>query len=206
MVTLHDVANGATAIPIGAIRNDEQLAKEIQSRLSDVGLLDPPSDGKFGEVSHWAFGNFMERMNHDFGMGLDRDLAAKLLSTAAEDILPVRDVPGLARRLLKALDTHGHWICRHPDAVNIVYVEGISPDGTLNDNKPNRFNDVRIVLRVDPGANPEILGLWDGTTEPGRKWTLEPMGPKGAARSPSGNTRRGVSAPTTSTAPARTRP
>jgi hypothetical protein len=76
----------------------------------------------------------------------------------------------------------GYWLSRHPKCFNIVYVEGVNADGGLNDNAPNRFNDLRILIQVDDHGACRITNVWEGTTEPGRYWTEHPMHPKGAAR------------------------
>lgn len=64
---------------------------------------------------------------------------------------------------------------------NIVYIEGMNPDGSLNDNTPNEFNDLRIVI-IFENSVPVFAGKWEGTTEPGKYWTQNPMNEKGAAR------------------------
>jgi hypothetical protein len=64
---------------------------------------------------------------------------------------------------------------------NIVYVEGMSENLALNNNKPNEFNDVRMVIEIVKSV-PTIVGKWEGTTEPGTHFTLNPMNPNGAAR------------------------
>jgi putative chitinase len=87
----------------------------------------------------------------------------------------------LAGAIVRAMKKHDYRIDTGHGEVNIVYVEGLNPDGTLNANEPNRFNDLRCVIRFVGGA-PEIAGAWDGTTEPSRRWTMKPMNPKGAAR------------------------
>ncbi len=77
----------------------------------------------------------------------------------------------------------GLWVCRHPGCVNIVYLEGMNPDGTLNPDRPNEFNDTRLLLKVDEGGNPSIAMAWEATTEPGKYYTeISPMDPNGAAR------------------------
>src|SRR5262249_29880962 len=87
----------------------------------------------------------------------------------------------LASRIVKAILRNGHAVDANPGHCNIVYIEGLNPDGTPNDNKPNRFNDLRLVIRFD-GKVPKIVGKWEATTEPSRRWTERPMNPKGAAR------------------------
>jgi hypothetical protein len=57
----------------------------------------------------------------------------------------------------------------------------MGPDGAVNDDAPNRFNDARFVIRFVEDK-PVIAGAWDATTEPGKYWTENRMNPKGAAR------------------------
>lgn len=68
-----------------------------------------------------------------------------------------------------------------PGRLNIVYIEGMDPDGKRNDNAPNVFNDLRILLAFEQ-EKPVIKGIWEATTEPGRYWTEHPMNPGGAFR------------------------
>jgi hypothetical protein len=64
---------------------------------------------------------------------------------------------------------------------NIVYVEGMNDDGTLNDDRPNYFNDRRMVIEVINGI-PKIVGNWEATTGPGFYYTYNTLNPNGAAR------------------------
>lgn len=64
---------------------------------------------------------------------------------------------------------------------HIGYVEGMNVDGSLNDDVPDGWNDLRFVFRVVNG-DPEVLGAWEATTEPGRRYTISPINPGGAAR------------------------
>lgn len=77
------------------------------------------------------------------------------------------------------MTSKGYKIFIEPDTYNIVYIEGMNTDGSLNDDKPNHFNDLRIVF--NEGIT-EVLGLWTATTEPGSKYTYNPMNRGGAAR------------------------
>jgi lysozyme family protein len=87
----------------------------------------------------------------------------------------------LASRIIAAMEAKGYRVDKGPGEVNIIYVEGMNPDGSVNDNKPNVFNDLRTVIRFENGQ-PKIVGAWEGTTEPGRRWTENPMNSGGAAR------------------------
>lgn len=87
----------------------------------------------------------------------------------------------LVDRIVLAMQKHKYQLDTDPDTVNIIYVEGLNPDGTANDNRSNQFNDLRTVIGLRSGKW-VLLGAWDGTTEPSRKWTETPMNSGGAAR------------------------
>lgn len=87
----------------------------------------------------------------------------------------------LASKIVAAMEEKGYEIFRGHGEVNIVYIEGMSTDASINDDAPDRFNDLRLILRFDRGK-PTIVGMWEATTEPGKYWTHSRMNPKGAAR------------------------
>jgi len=178
-VTLVELANSPTPISLSDLSADRQLATEVQNCLIKYGILDPPADGKFGPVSNWALSEFCSQKEIDIKNGLSSQLAKHLLGVNALPIYPGNDLAG---RIAVCMNQYNHWINRHPDCYNIVYVEGMNPDGTPNDNRPNRFNDCRCVLSIDTTGKPVLIGIWKGTTEPSKYWTENPMNTKGAAR------------------------
>ena len=101
--------------------------------------------------------------------------------SAATGIDPAPRPAGLAERIIRAMERKRYCIDREPRHVKIVYVEGISPDGAPNDDRPNEFNDARFVIRFVQGV-PVIAGSWEATTEPGKYWTENRMNAKGTAR------------------------
>jgi hypothetical protein len=154
------------------------MAREVQSALNRLGLLDGPPDGLFGPVSNWALDVFISK--HFPGTNrFDNRVAAALLESDPWPLKPQSDYAGqVVRRMLE----FGYFINRHPDCVNIVYIEGMYPDGTLSGNKPNHFDDTRMILRLDSDGVPRAEA-WEATTEPGRLYTDNPMGElEGAAR------------------------
>ena len=179
-MTLREIADGATAVPQALIGADASLSREVQDRLSAHGILDPPADGAFGPVSLWAMTQFLRRVGTPGKMLLDAEAAQALLS--AEPVFPLRAPDTLAGRVVQAMQTRGHWIARHPDCVNVVYVEGIDPDGTRNTDAPNEFNDLRLVFQLNRAGSAQITDAWEATTEPGRHFTLNKLDPLGAAR------------------------
>src|SRR5512143_1379825 len=121
-MTLDDIVRTRTGISLPMIGADQALATDVQTLLAAIGVLDPPADGAFGPVSHWALAQVCKRLG-------------------------IRGTPVLDRWLAQAmLGTH-QWVNRHPDCVNVVYVEGVDADGTANDDAPNAFNDLRLILR-----------------------------------------------------------
>src|SRR4051812_19128244 len=83
----------------------------------------------------------------------------------------------LAGAIVRAMQARKYVLATGKGETNIVYIEGLNPDGTPNKNEPNKFNDLRCVLR-----DGEVVGAWEGTTEPSKRWTESPMNPAGAAR------------------------
>lgn len=86
----------------------------------------------------------------------------------------------LASQIVRWMAFKKHNIFTGTKQYNIIYLEGLNADGTLNPDKPNEFNDRRLVIEIDD--TPKILGNWDATTEPGDYYTTHPMNTKGAAR------------------------
>ncbi|MGF3022359.1 peptidoglycan-binding protein [Methylobacterium aquaticum] len=164
------------------LSSNKALAKAIQWRLSELGYLDPPADGMFGPVSAWALSEFCERNGVSLRDGFTQAVAQRLLA-------PVALLPDIAPggtwfdKVVASMKAKNYFICRHPECKNIVYLEGVDQDGNLNNDVPNKFNDLRIVFTIGLDGRPNLDGsVWDGTTEPGRFWTMNPMNPKGAAR------------------------
>lgn len=165
------------------IASDKELATQIQIRLIDLGLLDPPADGKFGPISSAALKRFQSLLKINEPEQLGPLTAKKLIETKSAD-LPVPELKlgnDLASRIVKYMKAKGYQISQGIREYNIVYVEGMNSDGSLNNDPPNCFNDRRMVIQIVDGV-PAIVGNWEGTTEPGSKYTQNPMNPGGAAR------------------------
>jgi len=167
-------------LPVALLGGNAPLVKEMQQALSRLGYLDPPADGKWGAVSNWSLNEFCKTNGLSLATGFTRDIARALINPAKTlpDIKPRRD---WFDKVIAYMNGKGYWICRHPLGTNIVYLEGLDPDGTVNDDRPNVFNDLRVVFTVGTSGKPEVSS-WDATTEPGTFWTINPMDPGGAAR------------------------
>lgn len=169
------------AISTSTLSDDKELSRDLQKQLIRLGLLDPPADGSFGPASLQAGRQFVRLVSGDKIPSLDFKLAQQLVSADPEMLLPVQAGRNLAGALWNAMLQRKFYLARLPGYVNIIYLESANPDGTPNDNRPNRFNDLRIALTVQDGK-PVILGKWEATTEPGKFYTDNPLNPMGAAR------------------------
>lgn len=175
MPSLNELRDGpAAGIDLIALKRSRALVSEVQTRLGQAGLLDPPADGDFGPVSEWAWRQYCAlRGQADWGR-LTARLARQLLSEDASSVYPLNaSGADLASRALRSMQSLGYWIARHPDCVNLVYLEGINGDGSSNDNAVDRYNDLRCVISVREGR-PVLLGAWAATTQPGWHWIQRP--------------------------------
>ena len=160
---------------------DRVLAGEIQTRLINLGCLDPPADGDFGTVSKFVLGEYAKQVKINFDGKIDKTLAESLLDNSEGSFIPLTLGNDLASRLVKYMQLRNYWVARLPGFLNIVYVEGADADGTPNADKSNVFNDRRIVFEVVKGK-PEIKMNVLATTEPGKFYTENPLNAGGAAR------------------------
>lgn len=178
---------------------------ELQSRLCDLGILDPiikgdkntpfgptaKADGVIGPMTRNAIFEFCRIAGIEY---VDKLLPVSLLKTLVgaqpDTFLPLRlksspfdnNQTRLARRILRCMRDKGYWIARSPRAYNIVYVEGMDFLGQENADTFDQWNDRRIVIRVSPGGKPEMVINHQATTEPGKFYTFNPLNPQGAAR------------------------
>ena len=88
----------------------------------------------------------------------------------------------LASRIVKYMSEKSYKIFTGKGELNIIYIEGVNWDGTPNNDRPNEWNDRRILLTFNNGK-PEIIFNVLATTEPGNHYTFNPFNPaKGCAR------------------------
>lgn len=179
---LSHIAETGSAIAFADIGGFKDLVIELQNLLGELGVLDPPADAAFGPVSRWALSATIERLALGPTSVIDKRVAKALLSAKPGTLFPLKPKSDFAGDIVKYMVSKNYWVARHPDCLNIVYVEGANPDGTLNGNPPNHFNDARVVFRVLTDGTPEIVASWEATSEPGRFYTNSPLNPAGAAR------------------------
>lgn len=86
----------------------------------------------------------------------------------------------LEEKIIAYCEKKGYKVAKETGYKNIIYIEGMNPNGTLNNNALNVWNDLRIVIEFKDGK-PKMIGCWEATTNPGKYYTYNPMNPKGAA-------------------------
>lgn len=183
---LQTFVNSGLKFGSDAIAADEELATNIQEILIWLKFLDPPADGKFGPISTAALIEFQDiigDLSAEKGF-LGPQTAKKLIETSPDEVpQPELDLTknNLEARIIKYMLAKFYRIATGPQKYNIVYVEGMEANGTLNNDQPNQFNDRRMVIEI-PNQVPELKGNWEATTEPGTHYTINPMNNLGAAR------------------------
>lgn len=184
ILTLKSIVDDNLRVPVKdlGLPDGKSLARETQIRLIALGILDPPDDGAFGPVSRLALATFQRLRKAGASDTIDGPMAEALLGDGSSVLAALKPGSDFAGRIVKTMQLRNYWIARVPGYRNIVYVEGANADGSANDDKPNRFNDQRIVFEVDKNGKPTILDQWEATTEPGSFFTFNPLNSKGAAR------------------------
>jgi peptidoglycan hydrolase-like protein with peptidoglycan-binding domain len=187
---LQTVYNSDLKLGTEAIAADKELATQVQILLINLGLLSPPADGKFGPISTAALMEFQdafkESLSSERGF-VGKATAERLIETSVQDFdkLANREIDtsknNLAARVIKYMKLKKYEVFMGVKKYNIVYVEGMNEDGTLNNDTPNSFNDRRMVIEIVDRV-PILVNHWQATTEPGTYYTENPMNPKGAAR------------------------
>lgn len=180
-MSLEDIIISRTGVALRSLSKGNPLTNQVQQRLIDLGILDPPVDGDFGPASRLALEQLANMVGLEVDLTLEPRLAQALIESDIDRLLPVTPGSNLAGRIFRYMRQKNLWFARLPKYLNIVYVEGINQNGTLNDDRPNAFNDRRIVIAVEDGVPVEKCNF-EGTTEPGRHFTVNPMVRQGAAR------------------------
>jgi hypothetical protein len=82
-MTLQQIATGAAPVSLLFIGGDIPLAREVQTLLGKIGLLDPPADGQLGPVSQWALGQFLKQTEQN-KTSIDAEVASDLLNATLD--------------------------------------------------------------------------------------------------------------------------
>lgn len=153
---------------------------EVQKKLIEWGLLDPPADGRWGNWSKSALLQIQRLLKIPETDGIIDEMTIKALSELGAP--PPIKADGWLKKVIDYYQAQGFWIARGMDVHNIFYVEGMYPDGTMNPDRFDEWNDTRALFRVEHNGTAHLIDAWEATTEPGAYYTYHRMSPGGAAR------------------------
>lgn len=156
--------------------NKQQLI-DIQTKLKKLSYYRDNIDGIFGKNTSNAFAQW-KRDNYLSDTALIGVSSYKQLTKDANEVRVKKDP--LAEKIVKVCDERRYTLLRNGE-INIIGLEGVNIDGTPNNDAPNHWNDaVGILSFVDDV--PTLLCIYQGTTEPGHYYTVNPLNRGGCAR------------------------
>lgn len=176
---LQQVLRNGYSLTYDRIEN-RQLATQIQSILCWHGLLESEPDGWFGRISTYALCQFQKI--HGIEESYLGAVTAKTLINTHPDktkalMQSIKD--DFLNLAVETMKLQGFNLNQKPGEINILFVEGANLDYSLNPDTPNVFNDLCLVFDF-VGDNPQLLGKWIATADPGRYYTDNPLNPAGA--------------------------
>jgi hypothetical protein len=117
--------------------------------------------------------HLLSEIDHFSGVEIENtslEFIQKHLHNIERMILPRYQFMG--NRLVDYLISLSYHVDTTPGHINILYIEGITPDFRQDPDRPNLWNDLRIVFTHTPNGLPMLLGKWIATTEPGTASTF----------------------------------
>lgn len=152
------------------------VLEDLQAKLIDLFYLDPPV-GSVGRQTLAAIQNFRRLNNLPPEATPEQILAIANKQRPAELTYKTE----LVKNVVDECKEQGFWLSRGVDAPNIIYIEGLNKNGTVNNNKINEWNDVRCLLTIEFNGYAYFTNIWEATVNSGLPYTNKPMNPRGAA-------------------------
>jgi lysozyme family protein len=161
------------------ISTQEHLAMRTQVNLISCGLLSPPADGRWGPISTRALATFQKLLGiSESGLGIQT--ARALINTNPANLIPGYQLTqNLASQIVKFCIYKGYKLDNEKRHYNLIVIEGMNGDGSLNNNAPDTWSSRRIVLEMVDKV-PYIRGNWACTSRPGVIYNQRPINPAGA--------------------------
>ena len=153
--------------------------KDVQQILINLGLLDPPADGKWGIQSKTSLQDFQGFV----GLPPTGELTpeTKVALVEAKPFIKLDDT--YPSRVIRYMQSQGYFVAAGDRRWNIVMIEAVDPDtGRLVPDRPNEFCDARILIEIPFSGIPRIVGAWEATCKAGYYYVDNPMNPAGTAR------------------------
>lgn len=157
----------------------ESLLEEIQVQLQRLGLYPKQNiDGKYGPLTKTGWETFKKQRKQGSTELVGAGSAKLLLQSTKQVTAPSGS---LASRIYQVCLARGYSLDQRPGAINLFGIEGMTVSGKKIPDTANEWNDVIGILTFD-GGQPRIQCIYQGTTEPGKYYTLNPLNKGGAAR------------------------
>ncbi len=159
---------------------DKELAYHIQEILCWHKILESPPDGLFGRFSSYALCHFQKIHGIDESY-LGIETAKALVNTHPNKTQQLKESIrfNFLGRVVSLMKKSNFKLFTDAGRINIVYVEGVNPNYTINADTPNVFNDLCVCFDFIEN-HPRLLGKWIATADPGRYYTDNPMNRLGA--------------------------
>lgn len=153
---------------------------ELQTALVKLNLYPKDKvDGLYGDLTKAGWAAFKKNNSQNQPELIGPGSIELLLKGQTKPTKPAGN--SLADKVYSICLDKGYPLDQRAGAVNIIGIEGINPDGKPNNDAPDQWNDSIGLLTFTDGK-PKFLCLYQGTTEPGKYYTLNPLNKSGAAR------------------------
>lgn len=176
---LQEFLRSGGSLPYDKIK-DRQLAHHIQTILCWHKVLESAPDGRFGRISTYALCHFQKIYGiQESYLGVET--AKKLINATPQETNQLMRLiqPDFINLIIGRMNQENFDINQKPGEINIVFVEGVNLDFSINPDTPNVFNDLCVVFDF-VNKTPRILGKWIATADPGRYYTDNPLNKYGA--------------------------
>jgi hypothetical protein len=175
MAQLKDIKE---ATPLNKLTLNQLL--ELQENLSRLGLYPKQQiDGDYGNLTKAGWAAFKKNNSQNQPDLIGPGSIELLLKATTKPTVTTGAT--LADKIYNCCITRGYTLDTRPEAVNIIGLEGVYPNGKPNDDAPDKWNDSIGLLTVE-NSKPKLLCCYVGTTEPGKYYTFNPLNKGGAAR------------------------
>lgn len=176
---LQDVIDQNLAIDLN--KAPSSLLEEIQIQLERLKLYPKQEiDGEYGPLTKAGWEAF-KKQHKQGNLDLIGAGSAKLLLEATKTVAKVNPSGLLADRIYQVCQARGYTLDQREGAVNLFGIEGMTVEGKKIPDVADGWNDVIGILTFK-GGQPIIQCIYQGTTEPGKYYTLNPLNKGGAAR------------------------
>ena len=159
------------------------MTKKIKALVNTVGKKQPidstqlPPDQKASFLAGWVcdINDCKDAANQHWDVQLGHSAGKWFFYKPHVQIYDPSKPPSgnLAEKVIACCETRGYTLARGRGEINLIGIEGMNLDGTLNPDTNDKWNDLVGILRFHNGQ-PHFDALYQATTEPGWHYTNDP--------------------------------